>query len=88
MGCNICPRRCNANRKTGNGYCGCNDKITVNRFAPHFWEEPCISGNNGAGNIFLVDASYTASIVKTKPFLKKQRGKLFQVMNYAIFSFN
>ncbi len=53
MGCNICPRKCNANRKTNIGYCGCSDKITVNRFAPHYWEEPCISGSKGAGNIFF-----------------------------------
>ena len=28
-------------------------EVTVARVAPHFWEEPCISGENGSGTVFF-----------------------------------
>lgn len=28
-------------------------EVTVTRVAPHFWEEPCISGENGSGTVFF-----------------------------------
>lgn len=53
--CNICPRRCNADRdKNEKGVCGVAGKgIYVARAALHMWEEPCISGNKGSGTIFF-----------------------------------
>lgn len=53
--CNICPRNCGANRNdnTGNGYCGAGLMPRVARAAPHFWEEPCISGTSGSGAVFF-----------------------------------
>lgn len=51
--CNICPRRCNADRSEKTGVCGVYDKIRIARAAPHFWEEPCISGTGGSGAIFF-----------------------------------
>ncbi len=51
--CNLCPRRCGADRKTSSGYCGCGSGIKLARAAPHFWEEPCISGTRGSGTIFF-----------------------------------
>lgn len=29
------------------------EEVTVARVAPHFWEEPCISGENGSGTVFF-----------------------------------
>ena len=51
--CNICPRRCNVDRSEKTGVCGVSDKIRIARAAPHFWEEPCISGTGGSGAIFF-----------------------------------
>lgn len=51
--CASCPRRCGIDRSVGKGYCGVGDKITVARAAPHYWEEPSISGTNGSGTIFF-----------------------------------
>jgi putative pyruvate formate lyase activating enzyme len=76
MGCNICPRKCNANRKKEIGYCGCNEKIIINRFAPHFWEEPCISGNNGAGNIFFGGCQLHCIYCQNKIISEKAKGKI------------
>lgn len=53
MKCYICPRKCGIDRNIEYGFCGCNDKISVNIALPHFWEEPCISGTKGSGAIFF-----------------------------------
>jgi len=52
--CNLCPRKCNIDRSSGNvGFCLANDKLKIARYSLHYWEEPCISGNNGSGTIFF-----------------------------------
>lgn len=51
--CTLCPRRCKADRRTGTGACGAGGVLKAARAAPHFWEEPCISGNRGSGAVFF-----------------------------------
>ena len=53
MGCELCPRRCGADRARQTGYCGAGDELRVARAALHFWEEPCISGARGSGTVFF-----------------------------------
>ena len=53
MKCTVCPRNCMADRTGGKGFCGVGDGFRVARAAPHFWEEPCISGVNGSGTVFF-----------------------------------
>lgn len=55
MKCTLCPRECNTRRCTPETYGFCNAPATavVTRAAPHFWEEPCISGKNGSGTVFF-----------------------------------
>lgn len=55
MICNLCPRKCSAERSenSGNGLCKLNYKIKIARAAPHMWEEPPISGSRGSGTIFF-----------------------------------
>lgn len=55
MRCNLCPRRCNAERSEteGRGYCRMGTLPQVARAARHFWEEPCISGERGSGTVFF-----------------------------------
>ena len=54
MACNLCPRLCTVERGAGQrGYCGITEEVTVARVAPHFWEEPCISGQKGSGTVFF-----------------------------------
>ena len=54
MECGLCPRRCAVNRGAGGrGFCGMTEEVFVARVAPHFWEEPCISGENGSGTVFF-----------------------------------
>lgn len=52
--CELCPRRCKADRLSGEtGFCGADDKLYLARAALHFWEEPCISGEKGSGTVFF-----------------------------------
>ena len=52
-GCHLCPRNCMADRTEKEGYCGGTKQAKVARAALHFWEEPCISGQNGSGTVFF-----------------------------------
>ncbi len=53
--CRDCPRNCGIlrNENTGTGYCRSSAFPRIVRAAPHFGEEPCISGSRGAGCIFF-----------------------------------
>lgn len=52
--CELCPRRCRANRAAGSpGACNMTSSLVVARAALHFWEEPPISGESGSGAIFF-----------------------------------
>ena len=55
MICNDCPRRCGAERsenKVG-GVCLSPALPRIARAAPHYGEEPCISGEHGSGTVFF-----------------------------------
>ena len=52
--CSICPRGCGVDRAGGQfGFCAVPDTPVVARAAPHFGEEPCISGTRGSGAVFF-----------------------------------
>ena len=51
--CHVCPRFCKCNREDSFGFCGYGKEAVISRVAPHFWEEPCISGEKGSGTIFF-----------------------------------
>ena len=56
--CILCPRKCQVNRNDGKkGICGVDSTIKAARAALHFWEEPCISGENGSGAVFFSGCS-------------------------------
>ena len=52
--CHACPRDCGALRgDTGAGFCGMGMNPVVARAAPHYDEEPVISGKTGSGAVFF-----------------------------------
>ena len=52
--CRLCPRACGVNRVAGEvGVCGMPETLYVSRCAPHYWEEPPISGSRGSGTVFF-----------------------------------
>ena len=52
--CQLCPRRCCANRSDGElGFCGCGDTALVAKAMIHKWEEPALAGEGGSGAVFF-----------------------------------
>lgn len=61
--CEICPFRCHVDRTNSLGRCGSGSEMRVARIAPHYWEEPCLSGQGieepikGSGTVFFTGCS-------------------------------
>ena len=56
--CNLCPRRCGADRSSGKtGFCGMPDHPVVNLIKLHYGEEPIVSGTKGSGTVFFEGCS-------------------------------
>ncbi len=56
--CYDCPRACGADREAGRqGACASPALPRVSRAAPHYGEEPCISGTRGSGAVFFSGCS-------------------------------
>ncbi len=51
--CRLCPRRCGADRAVSAGVCHMGSEMRIARAAPHYGEEPCISGERGSGAVFF-----------------------------------
>ena len=52
--CRLCPRNCGVDRAAGKrGVCGAPARLKLGRAALHWWEEPCLVGEQGSGAIFF-----------------------------------
>lgn len=53
--CNICPRKCNASRDNGHGFCLAPNKMVISKIMLHQGEEPFLTCKNdkGSGAIFF-----------------------------------
>ncbi len=51
--CSLCPRACGIDRLERAGVCGASDVLRIGRAALHWWEEPCLVGEQGSGAIFF-----------------------------------
>ena len=71
--CNICPRACGVDRSLEIGFCGEGDTLRVARIAPHYFEEPCISGTRGSGTVFFSGCSLKCVFCQNKD-ISRQRG--------------
>ena len=87
MGCNKCPRGCNKERTEGAvasyGYCGVSIRPKVARAALHFWEEPCISGEEGSGTVFFSGCNLRCVYCQNKEIAAGVRGKEISVERLA-----
>ncbi len=76
QGCNACPRRCSADRsKSNHGYCGQSDAIRIARVAPHYWEEPFLSGEKGSGTIFFCGCNLRCCYCQNSVLLEDDTGR-------------
>ncbi len=51
--CELCPRKCGADRALQRGFCGADEMPRVAKIMLHEWEEPFISGTRGSGAVFF-----------------------------------
>ncbi len=87
MGCNQCPRKCNKERVEGNktsyGYCQVSVLPKVARAALHFWEEPCISGEEGSGTVFFSGCNLRCVYCQNVEIAAGVRGKEISIEHLA-----
>ncbi len=77
IGCQICPRKCGADRNFGTkGVCGVDSRIMVARAALHYWEEPCISGETGSGAVFFAGCPLHCIFCQNKKISEGKAGKI------------
>lgn len=76
MICNLCPRACGAVRTEhqGSGFCGMGTLPVVARIAPHFGEEPCISGTRGSGTVFFSGCTMRCMFCQNYEIFAENRG--------------
>lgn len=75
--CELCPRRCKADRfREGGpvGFCGAADKARVFRWGPHFGEEPPITGERGSGCIFFSRCTMKCLYCQNSPWSWRGEG--------------
>ena len=77
MICTLCPRMCRAERtaESGHGFCRMGTQAVVARVAPHFWEEPCISGTRGSGTVFFSGCSLGCAYCQNHSISHERQGK-------------
>lgn len=82
--CQMCPRRCGANRAAGRtGLCGAGDTLYAARAALHHWEEPCLSGDPqdaaGSGTVFFTGCTLRCCYCQNYPISQEGLGKAISV---------
>ena len=74
--CSDCPRGCAALRgEAGDGFCRMGADAVVSRAAPHYDEEPVISGSRGSGAIFFSGCSLRCRFCQNYGISHQRYGK-------------
>jgi putative pyruvate formate lyase activating enzyme len=74
---------CNLDRQVTTGYCGVKNTIRVARAALHFWEEPCISGEEGSGAVFFTGCNLRCVFCQNYQIARAEQGKEITVERLA-----
>ena len=82
--CNLCPRQCKVDKSRQVGYCKVDDKIYINKIMPHFWEEPCISGQHGSGAIFFCGCNLGCIYCQNQKISRSKSGDVYTVEQLAM----
>lgn len=82
--CRLCPRNCGVNRLAGKiGICGVDARLFVARAALHYWEEPCISGENGSGAVFFSGCGLHCVYCQNREISNGESGKEISIERLA-----
>ncbi len=78
--CTRCPRQCGVDRSEGKlGFCGVPENPIIARAAPHFGEEPCISGERGSGAVFFSGCTLRCVFCQNYGLSRAEQGKEINV---------
>ena len=79
-----CPRQCGIDRRNTVPPCGGQyDKIRVASFHPHHGEEPPVSGEHGAGNIFFSGCTMGCVFCQNFPFSSLYNGRDYSLDEFS-----
>lgn len=82
--CKICPHNCKVNRNINeNGFCKCGNKVKVALASLHYYEEPCISGENGSGTIFFSNCNLKCEFCQNYEISHNGKGKIITIDELA-----
>lgn len=74
--CRLCPRNCGADRSgMGTGFCRSGERPVIARAAPHFGEEPCISGERGSGTVFFCGCNLGCVFCQNQAISRESTGE-------------
>lgn len=82
--CDVCPRRCGADRYKKAGLCGQTSDVRIARAALHFWEEPPISGTRGSGTVFFSGCSLGCVYCQNTAISRGGLGRTVSVSELAV----
>ena len=77
MICDLCPRRCGAERTEtgGRGFCRMPSVPVVARAALHPWEEPVLCGSGAAGTVFFSGCNLGCTYCQNGPISRENFGR-------------
>ena len=81
--CELCPRRCGADRTKTVGFCGGGVLPRLAKAYLHMWEEPCISGTRGSGTVFFSGCSLKCCFCQNYRISAENFGKEISVSRLA-----
>jgi len=82
--CKLCPHNCKVNRVEGKlGRCKAGAKLKVALCSLHYFEEPCISGENGSGTIFFTGCNMSCKFCQNYKISQNLIGKEIEVEELA-----
>ena len=82
--CNICPRRCNINRKAVNGFCNESNTLRIAKIIKNFqWEEPCITGSKGTLAIFFSGCNLRCDYCQNYEISRGGTGKEYNIEEFC-----
>ena len=85
-GCELCPRRCGADRFGASpkaGWCGALNGPRVFRWGPHFGEEPPLCGERGSGCVFFSRCTMKCLYCQNSPWSWLGEGRDMSVAELA-----
>jgi len=82
--CTLCPHECNVNRLDNEiGRCKASNKVKIALANLHYYEEPCISGENGSGTVFFSGCNMSCKFCQNYKVSQECLGKEIEIENMA-----